>query len=286
MIIVMKNLLLLSALVVVSCTQKKSLSNETENKVTDSLSVMNTRTIKATDLKTGSEYSTPVISNAQKFIIPVPSFKDGGEPLIYPKDQPRAGEPILDYQGKPIGKKGIVFFNFKDQTVQAAAGDGKSVIIINEVTKEQAEKLYKEIAKLHADPNDLTLIELKQIITFANKKLDLSDMYNSTRSFIKEKMTPVDAEDRSKDKNTDEAYGLKKRDDRDINQAIYIPGAFIFEGPAASPQKFKDGGVIVEQNGKMRGVQPDIFFRTYQLADGKPVKSVNDLKSQMEQAAP
>ena len=59
------------------------------------------------------------------------------------------------------------------------------------------------------------------------------------------------------------------RDDRDVNQAIYIPGAFFFEGPAASPQEFRDGGVIVEQGGKMRGVQTDIFVRTYKLSDGR-----------------
>jgi len=74
-----------------------------------------------------------------------------------------------------------------------------------------------------------------------------------------------------------------KRDDRDVNQAIYIPGEFVFEGPAASPQEFKDGGVIVEQGGKMRGVQPDIFVRTYKLSDGRSISSVTaDLKTQCD----
>ena len=141
----MKNLFLALILIVAACTQKKEHA-EKNDKTEDTLSqaTLKTRTVRAADLKTGQDSSTAVISNAQKFIIPVPAFKDGGEPLIYPKNQPKAGQTITDYQGKPIGKNGIVFFNFKDQSVQAAAGDGKGVIIINEVTQEQAEKLDKE----------------------------------------------------------------------------------------------------------------------------------------------
>jgi hypothetical protein len=76
-----------------------------------------------------------------------------------------------------------------------------------------------------------------------------------------------------------EAYGLKKRDDRDVCHAVYVPGRFVFEGPAASPQIFENGGVIVEQGGKFRGVQPDIFLRTYRLQDGRQIASLtSDLK--------
>jgi hypothetical protein len=230
-----------------SCTQKKPVSDQTEPTDSVSHTPMKTRKIKPADLKTGPGQRTPVISNAQKFIIPVPAFKQGGEPLVYPKGDPNAGKPIVDYEGKPIGDHGIVFFNAKDKSWQAAAGDGQDVIIINEVTQEQAEKLDQEIGKLQSDPSKLTLTELKQVMVFAQEKLKLKDMYNSSRSFVKEKMTAVLPEKESKKgKNADEEYGFKKRDDRDINQAIYIPGAFTFDGPAASPQQFKNGGVIIE----------------------------------------
>ena len=244
---------------------------------------MKTRRVKAADLKIGPNYSTPVLSNAQKFIIPVPAFKQDGEPLVYPKTHPKAGHPLLDYEGKPIGDRGIIFLNFKDKSWQAATGDGQSVIIINEVTQEQAEKLYQEIEKLNPDPDKLTLPELKQVLTFAQKKLGLDDVYNSTRSFVTEKMTPVLPNEAAQNgKNKDDVYGLRKRDDRDVNQAIYIPGAFTFEGPAASTQQFENGGIIIEQGGKMRGVQPEIFMRTYKLLDGSPIQSVtNDIKSQL-----
>ena len=240
------------------------------------------RRIAPADLKVGSGYSTSVISNAQKFIIPVPAFVQGGEPLVYPQSYEKAGQPILDYTGKPVGDRGLVFFNGKDKSWQAVKGDGEGVIIINEVTREQAKRLYQKVQELKPDPNNLTSDELKQVLSFAQQQLGLIDMYNSSRAFVQEKMTPVIAGEVPKvNGNEIEAYGFVKRDDRDVNQAIYIPGEFVFEGPAASPQEFKDGGVIVEQGGKMRGVQPDIFVRTYKLSDGRSISSVTaDLKTQ------
>jgi hypothetical protein len=240
------------------------------------------RRIAPADLKVGSGYSTSVISNAQKFIIPVPAFVQGGEPLVYPQSYEKAGQPILDYTGKPVGDRGLVFFNGKDKSWQAVKGDGEGVIITNEVTQEQAKKLYQKVQELKPDPNNLTLDELKQVLSFAQQQLGLIDMYNSSRAFVQEKMTPVIAGEVPKvNGNEVKAYGFVKRDDRDVNQAIYIPGEFVFEGPAASPQEFKDGGVIVEQGGKMRGVQPDIFVRTYKLSDGRSISSVTaDLKTQ------
>jgi len=242
------------------------------------------RRIAPADLKVGSDYSTSVISNAQKFIIPVPAFVQGGEPLVYPQSYEKAGQPILDYTGKPVGDRGLVFFNGKDKSWQAVKGDGEGVIIINEVTQEQAKKLYQKVQELKPDPNNLTLDELKQVLSFAQQQLGLIDMYNSSRAFVQEKMTPVIAGEVPKvNGNEVKAYGFVKRDDRDVNQAIYIPGEFVFEGPAATPQEFKDGGVIVEQGGKMRGVQPDIFVRTYKLSDGRSISSVTaDLKTQCD----
>lgn len=239
------------------------------------------RKIAPADLKVGEGFSTPVISNAQKFILPVPALGQNGEPLVYPPSYEKAGQPILDYTGKPVGEKGLVFFNGKDKSWQAVNGDGMGVIIINEVTPEQAKQLYQTVQTLKPDPNDLTLGELKQVLAFA-QQLGLVDMYNSSREFVQQNMTPAIAGEVPRvDGKEIAAYGFKKRDARDINQSIYISGKFVFEGPAASPQEFKDGGVIVEQGGKMRGVQPDIFVRTYKLSDGRAIASVtNDLKTQ------
>lgn len=237
------------------------------------------RKVSPADLRFDPANSTVVISSAQKFIIPVPKLNSGGEPLVYPKGHEKAGKPILDYEGKPVGERGLVFLNAKDQSWQAVAGDGEGVIIINEVTQEQAERLDQKVRELQQDPHQLSLSQLKQVIDYARDNLKLTDMYNSTRSFVTSKMTPV-ATDEARRAEGVEPYGLKKRDDRDLCHAIYIPGKFTFEGPAASPQVFDNGGVIVEQEGKFRGVQPDIFLRTYRLQNGRQISSLtSDLKA-------
>jgi len=265
---VLRRLTILAALAIDSC--KRAPEPRTER-----------RTITPAGLRLDPGSSTSVISSAQKFIIPVPPFGGRGEPLVYPAGHEQAGKPILDYEGKPTGERGFVFFNAKDKSWQAVAGDGQAVIIINEVTADQADRLDQRIKTFQPDPNMLTVSQLRQVIDFARDELRLRDMYNSDRSFVKANMTPAVAGEVARvDGKEIEAYGLKKRDDRDICHAVYIPGAFVFEGPATSSQKFEDGGVIVEQGGELRGVQPDVFLRTYRLQDGRPITSVtSDLKT-------
>jgi hypothetical protein len=230
------------------------------------------RTIVSSGIRVDSSTGTAVISSAQKFILPVPALAGGGEPLRYPAGHEKAGTLILDFQGKPVGERGLVFFNDKDQSVQAVSGDGQGVVIINEVTAEQADQIDRRIQQLGAGPNALTLEQLKQVLDYARTELKLGDMYNSTRDFVRDRMTPVLASGDAADAHP--AYGLKKRDDRDICYAVYVPGRFAFEGPAATPQVFESGGVIVAQGGELRGVQPDVFVRTYRLADGRSISSV------------
>ena len=121
-----------------------------------------------------------MISSAQKFIIPVPALGDSGEPLLYPEGDEKSGKSIVDYEGKPIGERGLVFFNAKDKSWQAVAGDGQGVIIVNEVTKEQGDRLDEKIRSFQADPNKLTLTQLKQVLDFARDELELGDMYSLT----------------------------------------------------------------------------------------------------------
>ena len=81
---------------------------------------MPTKILRPEDLRFGPSVSTPVISQAQKFILPVPAFDNGGEEPDYPINHELAGEPITDWQGNPVGETGVVFFNAKDQAWQAA----------------------------------------------------------------------------------------------------------------------------------------------------------------------
>jgi len=208
----------------------------------------------------------PVISDAQKFIIPVPAFAGGGEPLVYPPEHPDAGQPIVDWQGQPIGSTGIIFYNAKDRAFQAAAGDGSAVVIINQVTAAQSRQLLDKIRQYAQDPNALTLAQLKDILRYAREALGLVDMYNSDRDFVAQKMTPVASA------ATDiPAFGLHKRDDRDICRACYIPGSGAFQGSAMTPSLFDEGAVILKQGDDVRLIQPAVFVETYRHPDGAPV---------------
>jgi hypothetical protein len=190
--------------------------------------------------------------------------------------------PLWDYQGEPIGNLGLVFFNQPDQTVQAVVGDGSGVIIINEVTVDQADALHQYIMSLTPDPAALTLEPLKQVLAYAQVELGLGDMYNSEHIYVKENMSTIDIwKAEIADATVDLAYGFKKRDDRDISHAIYIPGHFQFQRDSlTTPQLFEAGGVIVLQAGGVRGVQPDIFIRTYSFSDGQPITEVSQLATQ------
>ena len=213
--------------------------------------------------------STPVVSGAQKFVLPIPKLKDG-EPLIH-SEGAQAGQPITDWQGNPIGDKGVVFVNDKDGATQAVKGDGNGVVIINLVTEEQAAKLTAKINEFNSDPTQLSLDEIKKVLQYARETCGLTDMYNSDKDFISSKMSAVGA-------GTGvgvPAYGLYKRDDHDICHAVFVPGSGEFQGPAATSQKFSNGVVILQQQGQdgisVRAIQPDAFEASYRHADGRPI---------------
>jgi hypothetical protein len=61
-------------------------------------------TVAPEDLQFGDWASTPVISKAQKFVIPIAALKDGGEPLVYPADSSQAGWERVILPPKKIGQ--------------------------------------------------------------------------------------------------------------------------------------------------------------------------------------
>jgi hypothetical protein len=214
-----------------------------------------------------------VISAAQKFIVPVAAFADA-DPLVYPVGTEKAGEPITDWQGRPVGTKGIVFYNDVDKCYQAAPADGKSVIIINEVTAAKEHDLADFIRALPEPGDNLSKASLTRLIAHAQKDLGLVDIYNSTDEFVRSKMTPV-----SKDspEGNGRPFGWHKRDDRDICDAVFVRGPGSFQGPAATPQQIPaHGGFVVRQEEKgqpsYRMVEADAMLRTYLNADGSKLK--------------
>ncbi|MGB7086954.1 MAG: hypothetical protein WBD47_15450 [Phormidesmis sp.] len=256
-----------------------------------------------TDFSFEPENSTPVISAAYKFVIPVPALGESAEPLVYPKDHPKARQPILDYQGEPIGDRGIVFFNEKDQAYQAAPADGTGVIMINEVSVEQAAQLEKKVHSLAENVEGITFEQLKKLLDYARLELGLGDIYNSTRTYVAQNLTSPIPKAQRQDQTasqtkenlesiSESSYGLKQRNKKDIYRAIYIPGEFLLEGATATAQVFKNGGVILEQQGERWGIQPNTFVNTYRLENGDPITTLSediattDTKSPKSSASP
>jgi hypothetical protein len=184
-----------------------------------------------------------------------------------------AGKFIVDWEGNPIGKKGLVFFNKTDDAWQAVAGDGDGVLIMNQVEAAQAKLLHKAQQAM-GRPDDIDLEGLKSLLAYADE-IGIDDIYNSNRRFITDNMTPVDST-----QNVVNAFGgvfgHMKRDARDISTAIYVEGPFQFQGPAATAQVFERGGILLRQGDSMRGVQPDVFRKSYRLAeDGATISDLS-----------
>lgn len=225
------------------------------------------------------ENSTAVMSDAYKFIIPVPALSpEAAEPLVYPEGHEQAGQPIVDYKNRPIGDWGLVFFNAKDQAYQAVVADGNGVIIINEVTSAQARKIDEKVRSLSPTLADLTLGNIKEVLTYTNDALALGDVYNSDRTYVTTNLSAPLSEEGVLSDPQEKIYGLKRRNKADIYQAIYVLGAFSLEGVSATVQQFDSSGVVIERQGNVRGIQPEVFSRTYKLADGQPI---TDLKQQL-----
>ncbi|NJM97427.1 MAG: hypothetical protein HC800_09870 [Phormidesmis sp. RL_2_1] len=162
------------------------------------------------------------------------------------------------------------------------ATDGSGVIMINEATRSQATQLHQKVCELVPRLAALTPASLKAILTYAREALNLSDIYNSTRTYVSEKLLPVSdsVSDSGREQGqnfADKAYGLMQRNQQIVCQAMYAPGQFLLTSEAETAQVFQQGGVIVEQQGSIRGIQPDVFLRTYQLANGQPIHRVEDL---------
>jgi hypothetical protein len=210
----------------------------------------------------------PVISAAQKFIIPVAALDDA-YPLIYPSGTKNAGQPIVDWQGKPVGDKGIIFFNEIDKCYQAASANGRSVIIINEVTSNQARTLEEFISNLHNRIDSLSKSSLESLLEYARSQLGLADIYNSTDDFILSKMQSVDG---ARATEGGRPSGWMRRKDLDICLAVFVKGPARFKGPAATPQEIPiHGAFIVRQGSDYRMVDVAVMLRTYMNPDCSPL---------------
>jgi hypothetical protein len=210
----------------------------------------------------------PVVSPAQKFVIPIAVLHDADR-LVYPPGDENAGQPIVDWNGKVLDGKGIVFRNGKDNCCQAALADGHNVIIVNEVSASHARAIENFIRHLAEPIEALSKSSLARLIDHLATELRLVDVYDSTDDFVCSKMIPIgDSHTTARRRPA----GWMKRNDQDIWQAVFVAGPAEFAGPAPSPQTIPvQGAFIVRQDLKYHLVDSEVMMRTYMNPDGSPL---------------
>ncbi|WP_333023559.1 hypothetical protein [Wolbachia endosymbiont of Pentidionis agamae] len=194
--------------------------------------------------------------------------RKAGEPVLDEQGNSIGGKQITNWEGKPIGDKGLVFFNYIDRCYQAVQCDGSGVIILNLVKQEEAEKLDIYIKEAYDNNQGAHILELIKKILQHAKTLNLIDRYNSSIEYIKDKMKPIGCKTCPYGPYP---YGLYQRN-QDICHAVYIPGSGKFPGPAATFQTFFNGAVIVKHGNDMRLIQPKEFLDSHKHLDGKNIK--------------
>jgi hypothetical protein len=224
----------------------------------------------------------PVITAAQKFVIPVAALSDA-DPLVYPAGSPHAGQPIKDWEGKPVGDTGIIFFNRVDQCYQAVPANGRSVIIINEVTGEHARSIETFIGILGESIDDLSKASLERLLAHLRDRMSLYDVYNSTDEFIRANMIPL----RPPLCSGTRPSGWMRRDDRGSYRAVFVSGPGYFAGPAATPQRIQPhGAFIVAQDSSCHMVDAPVMVRTYRNLDGSPLELCDFIQQRITRSRP
>jgi hypothetical protein len=207
--------------------------------------------------------STAVISDAARFVLPVPVLAGGGEPFTAPD-----GGALLDRKGRPIEGRGIVFLDPDDQSWEVAPGDGSGVILFGPMTPATTQALSRRIGEADA----LGLSELKAVIAYAVGDLAIRAAYASSKAYVAAAMV-------AEPDAAQQGYGLYRRLADQVCRAVYVPGSGSFLGPAASPQMFADGAVIIKHGDSIRLSQPASFEAAYRFMDGRPAR-VSELASQ------
>ncbi len=209
------------------------------------------------------ESGLKVVNRTTRFVIPVPELPDGGEPMVYPEGAERAGEPVKKLEdGTP--ERGIVFFNGKDQAWQAARGNGKEAILVNDVSREQAEALMTRLNGL-GGPRKISLEGIKTLLAYARNELGITDFYDKKMAGVAADMVPVD--------ESLPLYMIVTKPT--VHSAVYIREGFTFDGPV--PQVYPSGAVLVSDGRYSWGIDAGVFQRNFKAIDGTNERALKSL---------
>lgn len=200
------------------------------------------------------------LNRSKRFILPVPDFGDGGEELVVPEGFPHAGAPIYD-----PGDRGIRVFNAKDRLWVGARGDGKELIVLNDITPAQAAGLLTLVTDLGFPQRELTFEDLQRLIVHAEEKLGVNDRYAKKRSRLTQhrRLEPILT---LASGDPVPHFGYMEVASDTEHHAVYLRRPFrIDSGPV--PQFYPEGGIVVTDGKNRWGVEPGVFMRNWVRKD-------------------
>ena len=221
---------------------------------------MSRRLLRREDFDFGEAASAAVVSDSARFVLPAPALAGGGEPLVRPD-----GAPLLDGQGHAIEGRGFAWIDPDDQSWEVVRGDGDGAILFSPMTEAVAEAISARIAELADSPEQLSVDDLRAVIAFAIAQPGVRAAGATTRAYVAAAMIPAPG--------ATSGVGLHRRRADQVCRAVRVPGAGAFAGPAASPQLFENGAVLVKHGDSVRLVQTASFEATYRFLDGRPARA-------------
>lgn len=214
-------------------------------------------------------------STARKLVLVVP--KCHGDPLVTPE-----GQPIKDWEGKPIEGEGLVFLNqvaSGNPTLQAVHSDGNGVLIFNDLTEEQETQIldalrFKMTDFLYNDGYPNPLKQIKKALDVA-ATIGAVDVYDSTTGFVNKKMTtregtPPTLEGGELGNGEQITTLAAQRNGSPVKFVILEKEGVFTGGPTAEPEHYVAGTAAILDQGDdgtatIRLVRPDVFAKTYQV---------------------
>lgn len=174
-----------------------------------------------------------------RFNLPIPNWLDEN------------GRPKLAHAQicrKNDGSWRFFFQNYKDNCLQGVRIEGSSVITFMGPNPETSQKLIQIIQEYSADLEQLTPVQISDILERARVELGLQDMYNNDRKGVELHMHPY------AEITTNHKYFGPFLPNPMISTAIYIHDSGSFsDGPMVTPQRFENGAFIsFQDSGKKR----------------------------------
>ncbi|WP_137939195.1 hypothetical protein [Chitinivorax sp. B] len=199
--------------------------------------------------------SAVYVNRTSRFVLSIPNLREAGELLIFPEGDSKVGQPMKKNQ---IGSadRGVIFFNGKDSAWQAVRANGNEAILINDISKEDADLLKSHIDSLTTDGRKLTLQSIKNILSYARNEIGLIDFYHKSLASIKRDMIAMSV------KNP--YYMIVTKSNK--HRAIFVDKPFSFDGPVQ--QKYPNGAVLVTDGRNTWGIATDVFVKNFKRIEG------------------